>query len=769
MRRSCKLLATAKREELTARRLYDGSTYNGKYSQSVRKLIRDPSASNRIYDVTVKGHLERKSSEAIYWDLDECVLWGEKQMTRFLSGVVTGLGNKSDFVHCQDRVRSFVKFANREILPWAAGTSTMGPTATSKLIILYAMAGYDDPIIQILTKGEFLTVAEVIKEMEKDSNQNDVLEKIKKLTYATDFEDVDNDDVYVPDKELLKKIWEYKWNNEDQIKDKHTGEEAPFEFEGLNETSEKADYVNESDVPLPHRQFLAAAIEGYCYSKGSSVNSKVILWLMARRSVPLTPQVCVNLAIHYAAVCEFDRFDEMITHREYAITADATFLAIENALANFEISRAIRYLVLSKELGHPISYSVCKIASRSVESDEDALKIVDVAADLHFDHSTPRGVEFTPSDGVFVDNLLMRCVEKEFPMTLREAWRTLIWDNRTKKRIVHPDVCRAIIAFVVKSAALNNSSPELRLLATEVLHHLSASFAPVSFTMLLHLQMLVESEWYQQEDQISINLLKAVHTYAPNLDERLIYYLPGFREFRFSRKIVGGKAGLASLCSPYKRIIIPDASYCLVQNSLLQDCARGGSTAVLLPFSVLSNLQVMGDEMREVSYLRKSQQENESKPAPEVSSASDLVKESINPADSVLSSFGMYASSFVGRHEIEKRVSPNLLILGFIEQHITSVVSSPEMDPFSYIDRVIATAAAVLSCDDKLNVTIKVVNTKDATRVEECLRNIEGASGRYEITCSRENKPPGVDDAKEERNSNEKVEENETPEVQEQV
>eukprot|EP01060_Flectonema_neradi_P004218 TRINITY_DN12753_c0_g1_i1.p1 TRINITY_DN12753_c0_g1~~TRINITY_DN12753_c0_g1_i1.p1 ORF type:complete len:720 (+),score=118.94 TRINITY_DN12753_c0_g1_i1:42-2201(+) len=713
MRRSWGLLASARQMEKAARMEFDDSTYKASYKRGMRALVRDPSTMKKVFRLTKMGLSERRTAESIYWDMDECLMWTGNAMGRFLSAVIKGLANEN-YTYDEDRVRKFVEFANREIIPWAAGTAVFGPGSTAKMITLFAMARYDDPIIQLLTNGEFMTVSEVVEQIEKEGGEKGVLEEITKTTYSTEFPA--SKCVAPLDVKLLEKIWKY--NNKHCAKEEHQ----------LNEQEEEVD----SSDPSVHNSLFLAAIEGYTYARESDINAKVILWLMSRYSIPLSPYVCSKLAVHYAVVSDFDKFDEMISNYEHAITEDATTQATANAIANFETSRAVRYLTLAKELGHDIRFGVIKNVSAAVESDEDALKVVGLVTGKNLDRwVTPRGSDFSMWGGGLVEVMLMRCVQKEFPQALQETWRKLVWHREDGKTIViHQDVCQAIIAFVVKKAAFNASSNEFRVLATEVLHSLTATLAPVTFSMLLHLQMLIESQWHQQSDSVSVELLKAVHSYVPNLDERLVYYLPGFKDFRFTRKIVGGNTGLSALCSPYEHILIPTADYCIAHPTLLQNIARGGKTAMLLPFSVLSNLQVIGDEIREAKYHRKMQKQQAGQSdagEPEIKGATELVQEDVNEADAVLEAFGMYASSFVGG----KGVSPNLLILGFIEQQILSSALS-DMDPFSQVDRVIAIAAAVLNCNEKLTVTVGVHSEEDSARVKECFDKMNISDTRYD-------------------------------------
>eukprot|EP01065_Artemidia_motanka_P021765 TRINITY_DN26008_c0_g1_i2.p1 TRINITY_DN26008_c0_g1~~TRINITY_DN26008_c0_g1_i2.p1 ORF type:complete len:716 (+),score=191.71 TRINITY_DN26008_c0_g1_i2:260-2149(+) len=236
---------------------------------------------------------------------------------------------------------------------------------------------------------------------------------------------------------------------------------------------------------------------------------------------------------------------------------------------------------------------------------------------------------------------------------------------------VLPEVCHRLLA----AAALEEPFREAEV--TALLRHMRTTRQPTSFAALLHLQAAVEATW-SSAGAVAMEVL----AFCPNVDDRLLYYLPGWQHVRLTRPACATPAGLRELFGRYTDVNVVTAAWLLQHAAglpaLLKDCLPG-EVYVLLG-SVLGSLQVAGDESREQGMAD-------------------------NPADQALRSA---AACFSAKHA-PAAVHSDLLsasplplhVFGPVEQRLASAGSSGGLSPSSDADRLAAFALAADAAVDR--------------------------------------------------------------------
>eukprot|EP01063_Lacrimia_lanifica_P039026 TRINITY_DN8453_c0_g1_i1.p1 TRINITY_DN8453_c0_g1~~TRINITY_DN8453_c0_g1_i1.p1 ORF type:complete len:666 (+),score=239.34 TRINITY_DN8453_c0_g1_i1:212-1999(+) len=240
---------------------------------------------------------------------------------------------------------------------------------------------------------------------------------------------------------------------------------------------------------------------------------------------------------------------------------------------------------------------------------------------------------------------------------------------------LHPDSALGCIALATQAIAGGEGTAEHSNAVVRSIHHIHRGAATPAFVTLLHLQMALESSWETQDIQ------SAIVQYCPNFEERLLYYLPGFQDFRLGHRAVGGRAGAAALLRAYESVVVPDPSYLMAASgAFTAEATRWPATThAVVPFSVLSSLQTTGDELREAAAAANDEELREG-----------------NPADGALRTLGAFLSTHT-RGDETVAAHDMMSVLGIFEQRVVSSLhgDTQSFDVFYEEDKLMAVVAGL--------------------------------------------------------------------------
>eukprot|EP01062_Namystynia_karyoxenos_P051516 TRINITY_DN40523_c0_g1_i1.p1 TRINITY_DN40523_c0_g1~~TRINITY_DN40523_c0_g1_i1.p1 ORF type:complete len:725 (+),score=203.23 TRINITY_DN40523_c0_g1_i1:98-2176(+) len=195
------------------------------------------------------------------------------------------------------------------------------------------------------------------------------------------------------------------------------------------------------------------------------------------------------------------------------------------------------------------------------------------------------------------DALIVRAAGLGLPQVAAAVFREVEHFNalsqqtrNREQRMVSPNACNHLLS------AASQSSPFDAELAVSVLMHMRRFVQQPGFATLLHLQMVVEGSWASAPA-----VAAAALEVCPNLDDRLLYYMPGWQSVRLRRSPCATQQALARLMRGASRLYIPAPSWMAERSEQLPGALRGMDVGelLLLGGSALSALQVRGDELRE--------------------------------------------------------------------------------------------------------------------------------------------------------------------------
>ena len=274
--------------------------------------------------------------------------------------------------------------------------------------------------------------------------------------------------------------------------------------------------------------------------------------------------------------------------------------------------------------------------------------------------------------------------------------------------VLHPDACRRMLALAAEELVEKGrdaaAARALLDVCVAVVLHMHRSNRPPTFSTLLHIQSIVDLTG----DADGALFQGAIAEYCPNFDERLLYYLPGFRGYRQRRGVVGGPKGLRKLLSLLPGdgpVVVPHWTLFMTPPAGVERAIRGGGgvapPAVLLPFTTLSALQVTGDDMR-----------------------LDGLKE--NPADAALCMLGSAAGT-----------TPSIAVLGLIEQRVAAACGGVVSADVSEEGKLAALAESVCAVAEEARVEVLCGTHDAAVSMKEALGRLAVAEGAVEGLLER--------------------------------
>ena len=311
----------------------------------------------------------------------------------------------------------------------------------------------------------------------------------------------------------------------------------------------------------------------------------------------------------------------------------------EHAGQNFEVSLALKFIV---EMGERGAFSFGReekgVSAWSttlwhtliqLRTTADIAKGIDLVKLLinnkpkHRRNSLSKGLEF-PRPSVHevamqasyvspYDAIVRACLDcvysneaedvdaKDALQLIRRVTDEIVFPNEPHA-VLHVELCAGVLGLAASAADMGDVDMAFSLATCEaIVVHMHRAFMPVSFSTLLHLQSMLDVSL------ANTSLAGSVLAYIPNFEERLLYYVPGFRDYRISRGVIAGRRGVAHFLENRAKIVIPHWEYFLttqgaasrLMTTVEQNAKDGAKEMVLLPFSTLSSLQVAGDDMRE--------------------------------------------------------------------------------------------------------------------------------------------------------------------------
>ncbi|KAJ9463095.1 hypothetical protein DIPPA_29337 [Diplonema papillatum] len=454
-----------------------------------------------------------------------------------------------------------------------------------------------------------------------------------------------------------------------------------------------------------------AMIRGFGHARNDGKVEEVRR-IMAKNGISESPALRTFLADYYASSGQLDKLagsgsSETTTETpdepggvDASLSEHALGMAAVTALDNFDVDRALQYVEQAVDRGVTLHHSdhrgspayrrVTWKVFFAVETRVQARQAVRILGKMlrAAEESGAYFPRITAADAVSPFARYVACYDAfaykaaEVGAFEEAAEAFSIVDTYPSKAVYHIDSCHAMLSLACAAFDPPAAPPpdaagraSIERWAAAVVVHMSRNFLPASFSTLLHLQTLLDCTW-------SAELTAEIARYCPNFEDRLLYYVPGFRSFRISRKSVGGAAGLQALARPYSTIVVPDASYLMTRASkLVQESALNAErSCVFLPFSELSSLQVAGDAMRE------------------------QIKESggmMTPPDVALRILGSYLTSAPRENP---HAGHGMLVIGAIEQRVCaySMLGEPdELAPYfhpSNDEGRLAAFALALAC-----------------------------------------------------------------------
>eukprot|EP00756_Hemistasia_phaeocysticola_P049420 Hpha_TRINITY_DN23892_c0_g1::TRINITY_DN23892_c0_g1_i1::g.109935::m.109935 len=269
---------------------------------------------------------------------------------------------------------------------------------------------------------------------------------------------------------------------------------------------------------------------------------------------------------------------------------------------------------------------------------------------------------------------------------------------RKERRMLSIEACQRVLA-----AATHNQPLQVDVIR-KVLSHIGNFALVIDFATLVHLQAAVEASWDRAAE-----VAREVLAVCPNVDDRLLYYLPGWQKVRLRRKPCATHEGLSALLRGLSRVHIPLPSWLELSHADLpaQLTQLPPGERLVLPGSGLSSLQVNGDEWRERG--RRD-----------------------NPADQALKVTGRLLSSDeapISSPDAGEQVGAvyPLEVVGVVEQRLVSAphASEGDLNPLDDTDKIAALARAVKGVT---GTSVTVLCPKDDTAASDRLRSVCGDS-----------------------------------------
>eukprot|EP01059_Diplonema_ambulator_P022661 TRINITY_DN3799_c0_g1_i1.p1 TRINITY_DN3799_c0_g1~~TRINITY_DN3799_c0_g1_i1.p1 ORF type:complete len:617 (+),score=173.62 TRINITY_DN3799_c0_g1_i1:155-2005(+) len=283
------------------------------------------------------------------------------------------------------------------------------------------------------------------------------------------------------------------------------------------------------------------------------------------------------------------------------------------------------------------------------------------------------------------DGYITACHEAGLP---EHAWKAFQFMKKHDAHHLALDTCHTMLAMY---SVLGVSDPER--LAEVVVHMQEHDISP-NYSTLQHLQVAIESTW----DPL---VLQASLLYCQNIEDKLIHYIPGFRDFKNKRPAIGGQAGMKAFLKKFSHIVVPHESYMLRHAQALIEEAAGYHTAkqVVVPYSTLSAMQMFGDEMRE--------------------------QQVEGYEDHGLKAVGTYAVS-----------NPGVVVLGIAEQRICSDAATAlaaALDPLSEVSKLAALVASFSKHTTDLTIEVRTSSTSDNVAIINALTALGVQEGRVRV------------------------------------
>eukprot|EP01061_Rhynchopus_euleeides_P015062 TRINITY_DN2586_c0_g1_i2.p1 TRINITY_DN2586_c0_g1~~TRINITY_DN2586_c0_g1_i2.p1 ORF type:complete len:721 (+),score=137.67 TRINITY_DN2586_c0_g1_i2:39-2201(+) len=333
------------------------------------------------------------------------------------------------------------------------------------------------------------------------------------------------------------------------------------------------------------------------------------------------------------------------------------------------------------------------------------------------------------------DALVKACLDsfdappEETDVTVQAAFDLL---RRITDEIIFPhepecglqaDLCSSVLGLVAAGAATGDINvTDAVLYCDSIVQHMQRFYVQPSFSTLLHLQTAVDLTWHHA------SLAGSVVGYIPNVDERLVYYLPGFRRYRFKRPVIGGARAVAQIVKNKRTVVIPHWEYFVAQPggaaTVVRETEREmrglNEGLTVLPFSTLSSLQVAGDDMREQGFKD-------------------------NPADASLRLLGEFLSPRDVKDVADNVSTPahkHCAVLGFIEQRVCAALHLPQevearLDPMSEEHKLALLALTFASENVDLTVNVLCGSDRVLEQVRAVLHVIATAPGVQQSVIDR--------------------------------
>eukprot|EP00755_Sulcionema_specki_P026131 Sspe_Gene.84919::Locus_55758_Transcript_1_1_Confidence_1.000_Length_2042::g.84919::m.84919 len=337
------------------------------------------------------------------------------------------------------------------------------------------------------------------------------------------------------------------------------------------------------DGPLQAEDY-AAPMVGYARVRNIE---KAVWWYnqAAENGVGIVREA-VYLAEAFAAVLRFRELHDLIEQSKGAVVTQKTIqLGMNAALDNGHPDEALELAHVAS--AHGISFAGDFLRGRlmwgvsSAAAGERALELLRKwmggPAVLP---STSESRPMAPPDA-----LIIRALEIGCPSIAEKAFELVQTVNAS--RLTFPLALKSCEALLGAAVVQTNDA-----LVARVLEHMIETCVRVRYTTLVHLNMAVmETVWDSR------HLIRRVLTLLPNFPDRLLYYFPGFQSFTPPRKPVSTFAQLRPLLSHVSTVVVHHTALLSKATQLLDEAAS--SQLLIIPFSTLASLQLLGDDMRE--------------------------------------------------------------------------------------------------------------------------------------------------------------------------